>query len=313
MRNKTDMPTPSDLMAVYHSDSFTFPLPEGHRFPANKYPQLRLQLLERKILNPEQLFLAEAAQEKDLLLVHTGGYLERLKLGTLSEKEIRRMGLPWSPELVERSRRSVGGTIAACFSALENGHAANLGGGTHHAHPDFGSGFCVFNDTAVAARVVQHQQLASQILILDCDVHQGDGTAAIFRHDPSVFTFSIHCENNFPFRKEAGDLDIPLMKGVGDQGYLAALNSGVKQALSAFPAELVIYIAGADPFEDDRYGQLKLSKPGLAERDRLVYSKCSRAGLPVATVLGGGYARILSDVVDINCQTLQLAQEIRAT
>jgi acetoin utilization deacetylase AcuC-like enzyme len=297
-------------MFVYYSDVHTFPLPEGHRFPADKYHQLRIQLLKRQILNPEQLLPAGAADDQDLLLVHTPDYLDRIKRGTLSEKEIRRMGLPWSPELVERSRRSVGGTIAACHSALQNGRAANLGGGTHHAHPDFGSGFCVFNDTAIAARVVQRGQLTSRILILDCDVHQGDGTAVIFRKDPTVFTFSIHCESNFPFRKESGDLDIPLAKGVGDDEYLEAIDSGITRALSAAQAELVVFIAGADPYEDDRYGHLKLSKTGLAERDRLVYSACQDAGLPVATVLGGGYARDLIDVVDINCQTLRLAQEI---
>lgn len=296
-------------MRVFYADDFTFPLPEGHRFPAGKYPLLRQRLLEREILKPDQLAPAPAANDQQILLAHTDEYLDRLKKGTLSEKEIRRVGLPWSPELVERSRRSAGGTIAACRAARNDGRSANLGGGTHHAHPGFGSGFCVFNDAAIAARVLQQERLVSRILILDCDVHQGDGTAYIFQRDPTVFTFSIHCESNFPFRKVRSDLDIPLSRGAGDDEYLQALETGLAQALLRFEAELIIYIAGADPYEGDRYGHLKLSPSGLADRDRLVYATCSQEGLCVATVLGGGYANDLGVVVDIHCQTLRLAQE----
>jgi acetoin utilization deacetylase AcuC-like enzyme len=298
-----------DPMRVFYADDFTFPLPEGHRFPAGKYPLLRQRLLEREILKPDQLAPAPAANDQQILLAHTDEYLDRLKKGTLSEKEIRRVGLPWSPELVERSRRSAGGTIAACRAAHNNGRSANLGGGTHHAHPGFGSGFCVFNDVAIAARVLQQERLASRILILDCDVHQGDGTAYIFQKDPTVFTFSIHCESNFPFRKVRSDLDIPLSKGAGDDEYLQGLEMGLAQALLTFEAELIIYIAGADPYEGDRYGHLKLSLSGLADRDRLVYATCNQQGLCVATVLGGGYANDLGVVVDIHCQTLRLAQK----
>lgn len=297
-------------MQLFYSDTFSFPLPEGHRFPADKYSQLRQLLLEKAIVKAEQLHVPPAAEDQELLLVHGSDYLKRLAAGALAEKEIRRIGLPWSPELVERSRRSVGGTIAACRAALESGLSANLGGGTHHAHPNFGSGFCIFNDVAVSARVLQREQSARRILILDCDVHQGDGTAVIFRGDSSVFTFSIHCHNNFPFRKAESDLDLPLPRGVGDEEYLSALEIGLSEALHAFRADLVIYIAGGDPFTADRYGQLKLSKAGLSERDRMVYEKCQTHGLPVAIVLGGGYARNPKDVLDIHCQTISLAQDL---
>jgi acetoin utilization deacetylase AcuC-like enzyme len=209
--------------------------------------------------------------------------------------------------MVERSRRSVGGTIRACRAALEDSISANLAGGTHHAYPDHGEGFCVFNDSAVATRAMQAEGRCRRILILDCDVHQGNGTAAIFSEDPTVFTFSIHGAKNFPFHKEKSDLDIPLVDGTSDEGYLSSLHLGLIQVLDRFKPDFVIYLAGADPFYQDRLGRLALSKTGLCERDRAVFDLCRSAGLPVAVVMSGGYARKVEDTVDIHLQTIRLA------
>jgi acetoin utilization deacetylase AcuC-like enzyme len=258
-------------------------------------------------VKPDALFVPEPATDEELLRVHESGYLGRVLRGELTAKEVRRIGLPWSPDLVQRSRRSCGATIQACREALQEGTAVNLAGGTHHAFPDRGEGYCVFNDTAVAARTLQSEGLARRIVIIDCDVHQGNGTAAIFDGDPDIFTFSIHGEKNFPFHKEQSDLDIPLQDGIGDEGYLAALEQALKQALNHADTDLAIYIAGADPFADDRYGRLKLSKAGLAERDDRVFRACRRRKVPVAVTMGGGYARRIEDTVDIHFQTVASA------
>lgn len=295
-------------MRVYYHDVFDFPLPEGHRFPVEKYRLLRRRLLEQGILHPHELILGEAASDEQLTCAHTREYLERVKSGLLSDKEIRRLGLPWSPELVERSRRSVGSTIAACRSALQDGVAITLGGGTHHAYADHGEGFCVFNDVAVAVRTLQAEGLVGRVVILDLDVHQGNGTAAIFRDDPSVFTFSIHGEKNFPYHKEPSDMDIGLPDGATDEVYLEVLQGALPLALDLAKADLAIYLAGADPFAGDRLGRLALSKAGLAVRDRLVIETCCRRGLPLAITLAGGYARDVNDTVDIHLQTVRLAR-----
>jgi acetoin utilization deacetylase AcuC-like enzyme len=297
-------------MKAFYSDHFVLPLPDGHRFPMRKYSLLRERVAESGLICPEDLQAPEPASDEQLCLVHHTDYLDRVKMGALSEKEIRRIGFPWSPQMVARSRRSVGGTIAACRAALQDGLAVNLAGGTHHAYPDHGEGFCVFNDVAVAARVMQFQGRVRNVLILDCDVHQGNGTAAIFRGDPSVFTFDLHAAKNFPFHKEQADLDIPLPDGCSDGAYLEALLSGVARALEMSRADLAIYLAGADPFAGDRLGRLEVSKAGLAERDRLVYSLCQWAGLPVATVMAGGYAREIEDTVDIHLATVTLAARL---
>ncbi len=299
-------------MKAFYADQFVLPLPEGHRFPMRKYALLREALIAQRILRPEMLYVPDAATDSELLRVHSRGYLHKVVSGMLSEKEIRRMGFPWSPQLVERSRRSVGGTISACRAALtEPGRiAANLAGGTHHAHPDFGAGFCVFNDVAVAARAMQAEELAARVTVLDCDVHQGDGTAAIFANDESVFTFSIHGEQNFPFRKQQSDLDIGLDDGANDDTYLSALRYGVTLALDLSGPELVIYLAGADPFEGDRLGRLCLTRRGLAERDRFVLTTCRERNIPVAVVMSGGYARVVDDIVALHAQTIQIASTI---
>jgi acetoin utilization deacetylase AcuC-like enzyme len=294
-------------MKAFYSDNFDLPLPEGHRFPIDKYALLRERLVTEGALTEDELFAAEPASDEQILRVHDVDYLEKVKQGKLDEKEIRRIGFPWSQGLVVRSRRSVGGTIAACRTALQEGISANLAGGTHHAAADHGEGFCVFNDVAIGARAMQAEGRARRLVILDCDVHQGNGTAAIFASDPSVFTFSIHGDKNFPFRKESSDLDIPLPDGSGDDLFLEALADGVTRALELAQADLAIYIAGADPYQDDRLGRLRVTKVGLAQRDQMVFDLCYQAGLPAAVVMGGGYARQIGDTVDIHLQTVRIA------
>jgi acetoin utilization deacetylase AcuC-like enzyme len=294
-------------MKIFYHDHFVLPLPPNHRFPMEKYALLRQRVVATRLLPPGDLAIPAPASDADLCRAHTPGYVERVKQGALSRQEIRRIGFPWSPALVERSRRSVGSTIAAGPAALEEGVAANLAGGTHHAGPDWGQGFCVFNDAAVAARAWQAAGLVRRVLIVDCDVHQGNGTAAICRGDDTIFTFSIHGARNFPFHKEPGDLDIGLEDGAGDEAYLAALEPGLEQALALARADIAIYLAGADPHEGDRLGRLALSKVGLAARDRLVFDACRCGGLPVVLTMAGGYGRDVNDTVDIHFATVQLA------
>jgi acetoin utilization deacetylase AcuC-like enzyme len=290
---------------VFHCDQFTYPLPPGHRFPAEKYALLRARVAE-SLTPPVRLREPDAASDEQLLRAHDGEYLAKVVCGTLTEREVRRIGLPWSPELVERSRRSVGGTVEACRAALIDGIAVSLSGGTHHAFADHGEGFCVFNDCAVAARTMQAEERVRRVVIIDCDVHQGNGTAAILADDPTVFTFSIHGAKNFPFHKERSDLDVELADGADDATYLAALMAGMDTALAAAHADLAIYLAGADPFVGDALGRLALSKTGLAERDRLVLDRGRRADLPVAVVMAGGYARQIQDTVDIHLETVRI-------
>lgn len=297
-------------MKLFYTDHFVLPLPEGHRFPMRKYALLRERVVASGLFGPEELCVPDAATDDQLRLAHTAEYLARLTAGQLTDREIRRIGFPWSPQMVERSRRSVGATIAACRAALADGLAANLAGGTHHAGPDHGEGFCVFNDVAVAARGMQAEGRARRVAIVDCDVHQGNGTAAILAGDRSIYTFSIHAEKNFPFRKSPSDLDIGLEAGIGDAEYLDVLEEALWRVLAQAGADLVIYLAGADPFVGDRLGHLALSKEGLLARDRLVLETCQREGLPVAVVMAGGYAPNLDDIADIHFNTLRLAAEL---
>jgi acetoin utilization deacetylase AcuC-like enzyme len=288
---------------AFYCDHFELPLPPGHRFPVTKYRLLRERVSAEETA---RLLVPAAATDRDLVRAHAPEYVASVARGELTQVEVRRIGFPWSPELVERSRRSVGGTLAAARAALDEGLAINLSGGTHHAFPDRGEGFCVFNDVAVAARAVQADGSAPRVAILDLDVHQGNGTAAIFRSDTSVFTMSVHGANNFPFHKEPGDCDLELPDGTGDDAYLDAVEQGLTAALRR-GADLAFYLAGADPFDGDRLGRLAVSKAGLAERDRLVFGACSRAGTPVATVMAGGYASDVTDTVDIHAHTVREA------
>lgn len=294
---------------AYYSDTFVLPLPEGHRFPMQKYRLLRERVIADGIIPPDRLAVPPAATDEMLMRAHTADYVHRVQHGTLSRQEIRRIGFPWSPQMVERSRRSVGATVAAAHVALHYGVGINLAGGTHHATADEGQGFCVFNDVAVAARALQAEGVVQRVLVVDCDVHQGNGTAAIFADDPTVYTFSIHGAKNFPFRKINGDLDIALDDNTEDDAYLEALERGLTRAFEEANAEIVFYVSGADPFVGDRLGRLALSKQGLAQRDRMVFSFCRRAGLPVVVVMAGGYAVPIEETVDIHVQTIRLALE----
>jgi acetoin utilization deacetylase AcuC-like enzyme len=292
---------------AFYSDHFVLPLPEGHRFPMAKYSRLRERLLAEGIVAPEDLHEAPLASLDDLRLVHDPGYVDAVANGTVLPAIQRRIGFPWSPQMVERSRRSVGATIAAARAALDDGMAANLAGGTHHAFADRGEGFCVFNDVAVGVRVLQRERHANRVAIVDLDVHQGNGTAAIFSGDPSVFTFSMHGDKNFPFKKEVSDLDVPLADGTGDDEYLSLLRTHLPEVLNRHQPDFVFYLAGADPFEGDRLGRLKLTIEGLRRRDEIVMAACTTARLPVAISMSGGYATDVDEIVTIHANTIRTA------
>jgi acetoin utilization deacetylase AcuC-like enzyme len=296
---------------IFYTDHFVLPLPEGHTFPIEKYSLLRQRVAEAVLVGPEDLCIPHAATDEEIKRAHDPEYLRRLQKGELTPQEIRRIGFPWSIEMVERARRSCGATVEACRAAIMEGVAVNLAGGTHHAFRDHGEGFCVFNDSAVASRAMQAEGRIRRVVIIDCDVHQGNGTAAILAADPTAFTFSVHGKNNFPLQKEKSDLDIPLDDGTYDTVYLEALEAGLRRALELADPDLAIYLAGADPYMDDRYGRFALSKPGLGQRDRLVLEYCRVAGLPVAVTMGGGYSRRVADTVDIHFQTVKTAVEMQ--
>jgi acetoin utilization deacetylase AcuC-like enzyme len=298
-------------MKLFYTDEFVLPLPDGHQFPMAKYRRLR-ERVGAAAWPGVELIVPEAATDEQLLRAHDAEYVRRVTTGELSRPEVLRIGLPWSPQMVERSRRSSGATVAAGEAALRDGFSANLAGGTHHAGPDWGEGYCVFNDGGVAVRDWQARGLVRRVAVIDCDVHQGNGTAAIFRGDEDVFTFSIHAAKNFPSRKEDGDLDLPLPDGVGDEVYLEVLKGGLRQVFACFSPEIVIYVAGADPFEGDRFGRLKLTKAGLAARDRLVYETCRAKGLPVVATMAGGYAADVEDIADIHFETIRSGVEMFA-
>ncbi|MBL8165917.1 MAG: histone deacetylase [Anaerolineae bacterium] len=298
-------------MKAFYCDHFVLHLPPDHRFPMRKYSLLRERILAEQIIAPDDLLVPDAATDEQILRAHDADYLERVVSGTLTRREILRIGFPWSSAAVERSRRASGGTIGACRAALTDGVAVNLAGGTHHAGRDHGEGYCIFNDSPIAARAMQAEGRVRRVVVLDCDVHQGNGTAGILADDPTIFTFSIHGAKNFPFRKIKSDLDIELDDGVADDVYLEMLEVGIGRALALAHADLAIYLAGADPFIGDRLGRLGLSKAGLAQRDRLVLEMCRQHGLPVAITMAGGYARDVEDIVDIHAQTVRIAAEMQ--
>ena len=293
-------------MKAFYSDRFVLPLPPGHRFPMDKYRLLR----ERIAAGLPQVALQEpdAATDGQLALGHTPDWVERLALGRITPREQRAIGFPWSPQMVERSRRSVGATIAACRAALDEGASANLAGGTHHAHADRGEGFCCFNDVAVAARLMQAERRVRRVAIIDLDVHRGDGTAAILAGDASIFTLSLHGERNYPFGGgPPGDLDIALPDATGDAAYLDALDGALARLRGAFSPDLLIYLAGADVYHGDRLGRLALTREGVAERDARVFAFARRLGLPVAVAMGGGYCPRIDEIVDLHFATVAAA------
>ena len=290
------------LPIVYHPNYVT-PLPPEHRFPLPKFGVIYNLLLKEGLARPDQFHQPQIATRKQLSQGHTTDYIEAFCSGTLNAKAMRRIGLPWSQVLVKRTRTAVGGTILTAQLALQHGLACNTAGGTHHAYADFGSGFCIFNDLAVSARIIQQMKLAKKVLIVDLDVHQGDGTADIFKNDSTVFTFSMHCQKNFPFRKQQSDLDVPLPEGMTDDDYLRTLAEQLPAVLVNFKPDLVLYDAGVDPHQDDRLGKLALTDEGLFKRDKLVLQTCIKRGYPVATVVGGGYYK---DVVTLSYRHLLL-------
>ncbi len=305
------------LVQAFYSDHFVLPLPEGHRFPMAKYRLLRDRVAAE--LPGVTLIEAPVASDEELMRVHTPQYVGEVTEGRLSPAQQREIGFPWSSAMVERSRRSVGATVAAARAALAGGGVAvNLAGGTHHAYADHGSGFCVFNDVVVAARQMQAacrglQADPLRVAVIDLDVHQGNGTAAICRVDPTIATLSMHGAKNFPFRKEASDIDIDLPDGCADDEYLAALDGALDRlwqltALTGLPS-LIFFLAGADPHEGDRLGRLKLTAAGLAERDRRVFSAAMQRRIPVAVSMAGGYGTVIEDTVALQLTTLRLAYQ----
>ncbi|MEZ5845050.1 MAG: histone deacetylase [Hyphomicrobiaceae bacterium] len=300
-----------DAMNIYYPATEELPLPEGHRFPAAKYRALLETVLSEKIFAEHILTASPPASEAELLLAHDAAYVTAVMSGTLTADAQRRIGLPWSPILAARARAVVGGTIAAARSAMQHGLSGQLAGGTHHAHAGFGSGYCTFNDLAVAALAVRAAGAARRIAILDLDVHQGDGTAAILAGDkaPDVLTVSVHGERNFPFRKVASDLDIALADGTEDTSYLGAVADALA-AVASFRPDLVLYQAGVDGLASDTLGRLALTHEGLAERDRIVIEHCRRRGVAIAIVAGGGYAQPISETVRAYAATWRVAAEL---
>jgi acetoin utilization deacetylase AcuC-like enzyme len=305
-------------MQVFYATQFVLKLPEGHRFPMAKYHMLRDRLLSE--LPEMRLMQAEPASDGELALVHTPGYVQSISDGSVDPRVMREIGFPWSEAMADRARRSVGATVSACRAAFKEGVAANIAGGTHHSYADKGGGFCVFNDAAVAARLMQAEWARGgsadrirrgplRVAIVDLDVHQGNGTARIFQGDDSVFTLSLHGEKNFPFRKEAGDLDVPLPDGCTDQPYLQSLEWALEEMERRFQPGLVIYLAGADPHEGDRLGRLKLTWDGLEARDRRVFEWAWQRGLPLAFVMAGGYGHRIEDTVQAQVHTYRVAAQ----
>lgn len=299
-------------MQVFYATQFVLPLPAGHRFPMGKYQLLRDQLALHE--PGVRLMQAPPASDGELALAHAPAYIRAISDGTVAPQVMREIGFPWSEAMAERARRSVGATISACRAALREGVAANIAGGTHHASADKGGGFCVFNDAAVAARLIQAEAGRSgghraplKVAVIDLDVHQGNGTAAIFRGDPSVFTLSIHGQKNFPFRKEASDLDVDLPDGCRDDDYLQALELALEELARRFEPALVIYLAGADPHEGDRLGRLKLSWDGLEARDRRVFDWAWQRRIPLAFAMAGGYGHRIEDTVRAQVNTYKVA------
>lgn len=292
-------------MKCFHSTSFQLPLPPNHRFPMQKYTALYERVLEH--FGEDGISIAPPVSDSVLALAHDEDYLKGVIAGILPKNELRRIGFPWSPQMVERSRRSTGATLAGAQHALIHGRGANLAGGTHHARRKRGGGYCVFNDTAVTLKSLERDGLIRRGLVIDLDVHQGDGTADILRADPAHFTFSMHAEKNYPFDKVESDLDLPLPDHTSDEHYLDLLSTHLPLIFDQGQPDLVVYLAGADPFYKDQLGRLKLTKAGLAARDALVFEACDRRGVPVVVTMGGGYAPQIEEIVALHFNTILIA------
>ncbi|HRK08223.1 MAG TPA: histone deacetylase [Pseudobdellovibrionaceae bacterium] len=296
------------MLRVWYSDDFTLPLPEGHRFPMRKYRDLREALLQARLLAEHELFESPEATREELLLAHDPQYVDGILNGTISERELKPIGFPWSPALVRRSRRTVGGAVAATRWALEHGIAGQLAGGTHHAHRDRGGGYCVFNDQACAALLLLSESRVRRVLIVDLDVHQGDGTSSILQGHEQVYILSLHGERNYPFRKVASTVDRGLADGTGDEDYLKVLDEELDRALG-FRPDLILYQAGVDPLASDRLGKLSLTHAGLRARDRRVIGLARDLNIPISLAMGGGYAEPISDTVRAHVGTYEVVRE----
>jgi len=294
---------------IFYSPYYYADIGENHVFPIRKFELVRSKLLEEGTLQPDEIVEPEAAAVEDVCLVHTEDYITRLRNGTLTAKEIRKLGLPWSQSLVRRSFHAISGTINAARFALENEISSNLAGGTHHAFPDRGEGFCVLNDVAVAIRVLQREKLANRFLIIDCDVHQGNGTAFIFKADEDVYTFSMHGEKNYPLFKETSNLDLELPDKTTDKEFLEILNEALPRIFLDNP-DIMFYLGGADPYEKDKLGRLNLSIEGLRQRDETILEFAKSKNVPVVTVMSGGYALDINDTVEIHCNTIRAVKKV---
>lgn len=299
-------------MQVFYSPRYYADIGTGHVFPIRKFELVRDQLLAEGTLQASEIVEPEPASIEDVLLVHTEDYVSRLCNGTLTAKEIRRLGLPWSESLVRRSFYAVGGTLAATHASLAEGYSSNLAGGTHHSFPERGEGFCVLNDVAIAIRAMRARKIIRRAAIVDGDVHQGNGTATIFSGDNDTFTFSMHGANNYPLFKAQSSLDIELPDGTSDDEYLDCLARHLPAVLAHDP-DIVFYLAGADPYAGDKLGRLALSIDGLRARDKFVLSECLAREVPVVTVMSGGYGKEIDDTIEIHCNTIRMVKEVFET
>lgn len=299
-------------MRVFYTPRYYADIGEGHVFPIRKFELVRDRLLAEGTLSPSEIVEPREAAVEDVLLVHTEDYVTRLRAGALDARELRRLGLPWSKALVRRSFLATAGTLGAARAALVEGAASNLAGGTHHAFPDRGEGFCVLNDVAIAIRVMRRDGSARRVAVVDLDVHQGNGTAAIFEGDEEVFTFSMHGAKNYPLFKQRSSLDVELPDGTSDEEYLETLARHLPRAFGHAP-DVVFYLGGADPYAGDKLGRLSLSIEGLRARDEMVLSECRARGVPVATVMSGGYAADINDTVEIHCNTIRALKGVFGT
>jgi acetoin utilization deacetylase AcuC-like enzyme len=294
---------------VFYTPSYYADIGQGHIFPIRKFELVRDKLLAEGTLHPEEIIEPAQAPLEDVLLVHTEDYVSRLCSGHLTPKEIRRLGLPWSESLVRRSFYAVGGTLAATRASLTEGYSSNLAGGTHHSFSDRGEGFCVLNDVAIAIRAMRARKLIQRAAIVDCDVHQGNGTATIFDGDAATFTFSMHGANNYPLFKARSTLDVELPDGTSDAAYMETLASHLPHVLQSDP-DIVFYLAGADPYRGDKLGRLALSIDGLRERDAHVLRECYEREIPIVTVMSGGYGKDINDTIEIHCNTIRMVKQI---
>lgn len=298
------------MIRLSYSERHPIPLPAGHKFPIEKYKLVREQLEYLGLIKREQLFAPSFIDDDVICLSHDAGWWARAKAHALDDREYRRIGFPKCEELVSRSISSASGTLQCALNALEDGAGMNLAGGTHHAFFDRGEGFCLLNDIAIAANYLLDRGLVKKVLVVDLDVHQGNGTASLFRDEPRVFTFSLHCRDNYPHHKEQSDLDVELPAFTGDEVYMATLRQHIPRLMEEFQPDIVFYQSGVDVLATDRLGKLSLSKEGCRERDHLVISQARRLGLPLVLVMGGGYSETYATIVNAHCTTYQLVLEL---